>query len=100
VLSKWSQVADSVLAGYLMLQRKQGWEYLHGILSDSRRNSCCPLYGKPGFDIPIIRRPILGYALSCPEKAAKDFVEQSRKRDPEMVKDAEELLKLETGKTS
>jgi hypothetical protein len=149
---------DGVLAGYVMLQPKQGWEYLHGILSDSKKEfmlryaglraarffwesrpdvldkkqlvegvsqllkqsdiadlaiedlrkwnrwetcqSILDLYGKRGFDIPIIRRAILRYALSCPEKAAKDFVEQSRKRDPEMVKDAEELLKLETGKTS
>jgi hypothetical protein len=37
------------------------------------------------------------YALSCPnnEKAA-ELVRQQRKKDPEWVKDVEELLKLDT----
>jgi|SRR5579871_5828986 len=58
------------------------------------------LQNKKSHDIPIIRRSILRFALSCPDKKAMTFVEQCRKRDPEMVKDTEELLKLETGKTS
>jgi hypothetical protein len=58
------------------------------------------LQNKKSHDVPIIRRSILRFALSCPDKKATLFVEQSRRRDPEMVKDTEELLKLETGKTS
>ena len=58
------------------------------------------LQNKKSHDIPIIRRAILRFALSCPNKTATAFVDQYRKRDPEMVKDTEELLKLETGKTS
>jgi len=58
------------------------------------------LQNKKSHDIPIIRRAILRFALSCPDKKATAFVDQYRKRDPEMVKDTEELLKLETGKTS
>jgi hypothetical protein len=58
------------------------------------------LQGKKSHDIPIIRRAILRYALSCPKNQASAFVDEWRKRDPEMVKDTEELLKLETGKTS
>jgi hypothetical protein len=58
------------------------------------------LQNKKSHDIPIIRRSILRFALSCPDKKATAFVDQCRKRDPEMVKDTEELLKLETGKTS
>jgi hypothetical protein len=58
------------------------------------------LQNKKSHDIPIIRRSILRFALTCPDKKATVFVEQCRKRDPEMVKDTEELLKLETGKTS
>jgi hypothetical protein len=72
--------------------RKWGrWEVSDRILS---------LQNKKSHDIPIIRRSILRFALSCPDRKATTFVEQCRKRDPEMVKDTEELLKLETGKTS
>jgi hypothetical protein len=58
------------------------------------------LYGKKSHDIPIIRRSIMRYALSCPQSRAKEFVNELRKTEPETIKDAEELLKLETGKTS
>ena len=54
------------------------------------------LYGQKSHDIPIVRRAILRFALSCPEPKAAAFVEDLRKKDPEMVKDAEELLKLDT----
>jgi hypothetical protein len=61
---------------------------------------CCAevlgLQAKETHNIPIIRRAILRYALSCPDKKAAEYVQQCRKRDAEMVKDAEELLKLET----
>jgi hypothetical protein len=55
------------------------------------------LYGQKSHDVPIIRRAILRYALSCPGAKAAAFVDEIRKKDPEMVKDVEELLKLETG---
>jgi hypothetical protein len=72
--------------------RKWGrWEICDRILD---------LQNKKSHDVPIIRRAILRFALSCPEQKAVAFVNQCRKRDPEMVKDTEELLKLETGKTS
>jgi hypothetical protein len=72
--------------------RKWGrWEVAERILA---------LSGKKSHDIPIVRRSILRYALSCPNQKAAAFVEDQRKRDPEAVKDTEELLKLETGKTS
>lgn len=51
---------------------------------------------KKSHDVPIVRRAILRYALSCPDKKAKDYVEAVRQKDAEMVKDVEELLKLET----
>ena len=31
------------------------------------------LYGKPSHNIPIVRRTILRYALSCPKKTAADL---------------------------
>lgn len=55
------------------------------------------LYGKKSHDIPIMRRSILRYALSCPDNTrAAALVAEVRKKDGEMVKDIEELLKLES----
>jgi hypothetical protein len=73
--------------------RKWGcWELCDQILGLQDRKSHA---------VPIVQRAILRYALSCPESKAAAFVDQWRKRDPEMVKDTEELLKLETSsKTS
>ncbi len=53
------------------------------------------LYGKPSHDVPIIRRAIVRYMLACPGPKAKAFVDKVREKDPEMVKDVEELLKFE-----
>src|SRR5438132_13607095 len=144
---------DGVLAGYTMLQTKEGWEYTRSILKDpakefmlryaalraarffwdsrpdiipqkelvagvqllldqsdiadlaiedlrkwNRWEMCdkvLELQDKKSHDVPIIRRAILRYALSCPKQEAAAYVNQCRKRDPEMVKDTEELLKLE-----
>jgi hypothetical protein len=149
---------DGVLAGYTMLDAKEGWNYIRGLLKDSskefmlryaalravrffwdsrpdvvdkkdlvkgvrellaqsdiadlaiedlrkwgRWETCdevLELQSKKSHDIPIIRRAILRYALSCPETKAAAFVQECRKRDPEMVKDTEELLKLETTPTA
>jgi hypothetical protein len=60
------------------------------------------LYDQKSHDVPIIRRAILRYALSCkaanggPHEKAQAFVDGLRKKDPQMVTDAEELLRLET----
>jgi hypothetical protein len=76
-------------------------------IEDLRRWACWDLsgkilglYGKKSHDIPIIRRAVLRFALSCPPQmeATTAFIADQRKKDPEMVKDAEELLKLESGK--
>jgi hypothetical protein len=57
------------------------------------------LYGKKTHDVPIVRRAILRYALSCQHQpAAATLVKELRAKDPTMVQDAEELLKLETPK--
>jgi hypothetical protein len=54
------------------------------------------LHRKKSHDIPIVRRAILRFALSCKDQPqAARFVEAMRKKDAEFVKDAEELLKLE-----
>jgi hypothetical protein len=52
------------------------------------------LHGQKPYDIPIIKRCILRYALTCPHAAAEEFVSARRKVDPEAVEDAEEVLRL------
>jgi hypothetical protein len=56
------------------------------------------LNDKQSHNIPIVRRSILRFALSCPDNAkATAFVQAMRTKDPEYVKDVEELLRLEAG---
>ncbi len=57
------------------------------------------LANKESHNLPVIRRAILRYALSCPPKEAHAvaFVKAERKKDKEYVEDVEELLKLEAG---
>jgi hypothetical protein len=50
----------------------------------------------PAYKLPIVRRAILRYCLSCKGNArAAAYVAEKRKEDAEAVKEAEELLKLE-----
>ena len=146
---------DGIMAAYMMLQPKEGWGYLTGLLKDPNQDFmqryarlctlplpvglCCDriwstkkdivtgmallldqadmadfavedlrkwkqwdltgqvldLYGKKTHDIPVIRRAILRYALQSPQARAVAFVREQQKRDPDWVKDTEELLKLE-----
>ncbi len=78
------------------LRKWSRWEYTERILS---------LYDKKSHDVPIIRRQILRYALSCAQQTdsgaekyhmtAQKFVESLRRTNPDLVKDQEELLKWE-----
>jgi len=144
---------DGILASYIMLQPKEGWQFLRGILKDPKQeflmryaalraarffvdyradiiakkdaveavrllldhpdiadlaiedlrkwkcwdqtDRILNLLNKESHDVPIIRRAILRFSLSSPEKAAKAYVEEQRKRDEQSVLDAEELLKIE-----
>ncbi len=159
--------ADGILAGYVMLQPKEGWEYVRSVLGDDKKeftqryaalraarffhdsrddliakrdvvsavallldqsdiadlaiedlrkwgcwgmtDKVLELYGKKSHDVPIIRRSILRFALCArdvggdgsvikdkPNPKAAAFVAELRKKDPEMVESAEELLRLET----
>jgi hypothetical protein len=48
------------------------------------------------YETPIIRRSILRYALDCKDnKTCVAFVDEMRKKDPDMVRDTEELLRLQ-----
>jgi hypothetical protein len=54
-----------------------------------------PLFGRESYDIPVVKRSILRFALQSPLASAANFVEAQRSRDPDWVRDTEELLKLE-----
>jgi hypothetical protein len=69
------------------LRKWKRWEVADRVLG---------LYDKKTHDIPIVRRAILRYALVCSDKKAAELIERVRKQDPELIKDIEELLKLET----
>jgi hypothetical protein len=69
------------------LRKWKSWELLDRIL---------PFYTAKTHDLPIMRRAILRYALQCPGPKAAAFVDGIRAKDPELVKDVEELLKLES----
>jgi hypothetical protein len=56
------------------------------------------LHGKAGFDVPIVRRAILRFAMSSPFFNAAEFVRDMRRQDPEAVAEIEELLALERRK--
>jgi len=79
-------IADLAIENFRCWER---WELTDRILA---------LSGREGFEVPHIRRAILRFALKSPFPGAKRFVEEQRKREPRMLKDTEELLKLEEGK--
>jgi hypothetical protein len=70
------------------LRKWQRWDVAGEVLK---------FYGQKSHDVPIIRRAILRYALCCQDDvpAAKALVAKIRTDDAELVKDAEELLRLE-----
>jgi hypothetical protein len=69
------------------LRKWKQWDLAKDILALRDRKS---------HQVPIVQRAILRYALSCPENPdALALVDTLRKKNPRMVKDAEELLRLE-----
>jgi hypothetical protein len=71
-------------------------------IEDLRRWQCwdasgkvLPLFDDKNFDVQVVRRAILRYALNCPNADAREFVARQRKRDPDWVRDVEEILRLE-----
>ncbi len=68
------------------LRRWREWDLTPRVLA---------LYGRKGFDAPIMRRAILRYALSCPRPEARQLAESVRKSDPDLYKDVEESLQYE-----
>jgi hypothetical protein len=72
-------------------------------IDDLRKWGCWDMAGqvlgvqkKPPYEVAIVRRAVLKYCLSCKDnEAAEKFVAEQRKKDPQLVTDLEELLKLE-----
>jgi hypothetical protein len=54
------------------------------------------LYGKKGYDAPLMQRAIVRYALSCKDDAsARAFLDERRRAEPDLVKEVEESLQFE-----
>ncbi|HTU19650.1 MAG TPA: hypothetical protein VMG10_16435 [Gemmataceae bacterium] len=66
------------------------------IFDRTRVHDILGLYGKKGFDAPLIKRTIVRYALCCKDDAAaRSFVEDRRREDADLVKGVEEELQFE-----
>jgi hypothetical protein len=94
--------ADTTAAVVALLDQK---DIADLAIEDLRKWSCwgaadkiLNLNGRESHNVPIIRRAIARYALSCPTPACKAFVDQKRKEDPKWVEEVEELLRLENAK--
>jgi hypothetical protein len=61
-----------------------------------RTREVLALYGKKGYDAPLMQRAIVRYALSCKDdSAARAFVEEHRRSEPDLIKEVEESLQFE-----
>lgn len=59
-----------------------------------RTRAVLGVYGKKGYESPILKDAIIRYALSCPgDSDTARFLEERRKEDLERVKDIEESLR-------
>lgn len=149
---------DGLLAGYVMLKPKQGWEYVATIMADAKldfglryaalraarffhefRTDLVPaadltkalltlldqkdiadlaaedlrkwgrwevadqvlgLWGRESHNVPIIRRSVLRFALSCPpgNDKVKAFLSERRKDSAKLLEEVQEILNLEAPK--
>jgi hypothetical protein len=61
-----------------------------------RTRDILALYGKKGYDAPLMQRAIVRYALSCKDDSgARAFLDERRKAEPDLVKEVEEALQFE-----
>lgn len=72
--------------GIEYLRRWQMWDLTDEVMA---------LYGKKGFDAPLLRRKVIEYALTCPKPQAAAFVAERRKQEPELVRDVEESIRYQ-----
>jgi hypothetical protein len=53
------------------------------------------IFTDPKFDVQVVKRAVVRYALKCPDPAAEKFVADLRAKDAQYVKDVEEILRFE-----
>jgi len=105
----WSQRPDLVekkALGHGMLEAADYPDVADFAIEDLRKWHCwemtdsvLKLAGRKTHDVGVIQRAVLRFALQSPAKEAAAYVAQQRKRDPEQVRDTEEILKLEPDAT-
>ena len=61
-----------------------------------RTRDILALYGKKGYDAPLMQRAIVRYALCCKDdNSARAFLDERRRAEPDLVKEVEESLQFE-----
>jgi hypothetical protein len=68
------------------LRRWKEWDLTGNVLS---------LYGKKGYDAPLMQRALVRYALTCPRPEAARFADDLRRKDPDLYRDVAEALEFE-----
>jgi hypothetical protein len=53
------------------------------------------LYGKKGYDAPLMQQAILRYALACNDASCRTFLDQRRRVEPDAVREVEDQLRLD-----
>jgi hypothetical protein len=88
ILLEQNDIADLAIED---LRKWARWELADRVLA---------LRNTSAMQVPIVRRAVLRYALNAKDvsPAAAAYVDEARKKDPQAVADAEELLKLEQPK--
>ncbi len=86
VLLPLGDVADMAIED---LRGWQWWDLTPAVLAQ---------FDKKSHAAPLMRRAIVRYALSCPRPEVRPFLEDVRKRDPELVRDVQESLQFEKPK--
>ena len=78
-----SDIADIAVED---LRRWKSWELTGDVLA---------LYGKKGYDAPLMQRSLARYALACPQAEAVKVAEDLKQKDPELYQDIADALKFE-----
>jgi hypothetical protein len=68
------------------LRRWEMWDLSRDIVS---------LYGRKGFDAPLLQQAILRFALTCKDATCRGFIDDRRRAEPDVVREVEEQLQLE-----
>jgi hypothetical protein len=53
------------------------------------------LYGRKGYEAPLMQRAIIRYALTCDDADSRTFLQDRRRAEPDVVRDVEEEVRLE-----